>query len=176
MILSHKLPIIKKAFQLKHGYIKPLSPYHYACLSFIIPHGSTDIWMYPVKKCMFNYGSSFAFFMFQPIRVKYFFLFLYSIFHIKNDISAPIVAQLVYSLGLHASWIWFPEWAITYLALIHSVLHYTKVIPLLNKGQIITLACTQLFVCMLIRSYETKDLSFGGTWIPVVIGHIMTNA
>ena len=175
MIVSHKLPIIKKAFLLKHGHTKSLSVYHCACLSFIIPHGSTDIWMYPIQKYMINYGSSFAFFFFQPMRVKYLFLFLYSILHIKNDICGPLPIQLLYSLGIHLSWIWFPEWALTYLALIHTVLHYTKVVPFLNKIQIISLALTQVFVYMMIKSYETRDLSYGGTWIPIIIGHIMTN-
>lgn len=176
MLSLSKLPIMKKAVLLKHGHTQPISKYHALCLSYMIPHGSTDMWMFPLKKYAFNYGSSCAFLMFQPMRIKYLLLFLYSLLHMKNDIRGPLGLQLVYSTGLHLSWVWFPEWAITYLALIHTSMHYRRVIPFLNATQIATLFVSQLFVYFLLQKYEADDLSFGGTWIPLVIGHIMTNA
>ena len=97
MLVSSNLPIIQKARLLDYGHHQPLSKYHTLCLSFIIPHGSTDMWTFPIQKYALNYGSSCAFFMFQPMRVKYFFLFLYSFYHLKNDIQGPLLVQLAYS-------------------------------------------------------------------------------
>lgn len=176
MLIPRNLPIIQKSNLLYKGHIQPLSNYHALCLSFIIPHGSTDMWTFPIKKYAFNYGSSAAFFMFQPMRIKFLFLFLYSFFHIKNDIQASLPIQLAYSTAIHLSWAWFPEWAITYLAWVHTSLHYYKVIPFLSKLQICTLFATHVFVYFLLKNYRTDDLSLGGSWIPIVIGHIMTNS
>ena len=83
MLTPQKLPIVQKAQLLYYGHMKPISKYHALCLSLIVPHGNTDMWMFPVKKYALNYGSSFAFFMFQPMRIKFIFLFLYSFFHLK---------------------------------------------------------------------------------------------
>ena len=96
MLQVHKLPIIKKAVLLKHGHLKTLSNYDKLCLSLIIPHGSTDMWMYPIQKYALNYGSSFAFFMFQPMHIQFLFLFLYSLYHVKNDLVIKIPLQLFY--------------------------------------------------------------------------------
>jgi len=145
-------------------------------LSLIIPHGSTDMWMYPIQKYALNYGSSFAFFMFQPIRIQFLFLFLYSLYHVKNDIVVKLPLQLLYSLALHTSWICFPSWALTYFAWIHVALHYYRVIPFLSMVQLFSLAMTHVFVYYLLNKFESQDLHFGGTWVPIVIGHIMTNA
>lgn len=175
MLTLHKLPIIQKAQLLYYGHTKPMSKYHALCLSFIVPHGNTDMWMFPMKKYALNYGSSFAFFMFQPMRIKFIFLFLYSFFHMKNDIAGPMALQLAYSAGIHLSWVWFPEWALSYLAWIHTTLHYKKVLPFLTKTQLLSLLMTHVFVYIVLRKYTTDDLSFGGTWVPLVIGHIMTN-
>lgn len=176
MLVSHKLPILQKAALFKRGHIQPISKYHALCLSFIVPHGSTDIWMHPVKKYFLNYGSSCVFFLFQSLPFKFASLFLYSLYHVKNDIVAPLPIQLAYSAAVHSSWIFFPEWALTYLAWIHTTLHYKRVLPFLNPLQIITLFTSHLFVYFLIQKYETDDLMFNGVWIPIVIGHIMTNA
>ena len=176
MLLSQKLPIIQKSNLLYKGHTKSLSHYHSLCLSFIIPHGSTDAWIFPIKKYALNYASSSVFFMFHPMRIKFFFLFLYSIFHIKNDIEASLPIQLAYSCAIHVSWLWFPQWAISYLAWIHTSLHYYKVIPFLNNLQLCTLFATHIFVYFLLKNYKIDDLSLGGSWIPIVIGHIITNS
>ena len=176
MLISNQLPIVKKAQLLNYGHNKAISNYHALCLSFIIPHGSTDSIMFPIKKYLINYGSSCTLFMFQPMRIKFLFLFLYSLFHIKNDIVGPLWVQLIYTSSVHLSWVWFPEWAISYLAWIHVPLHYYKVLPFLNKTQIISLILTQLFTYILIQKYKIDELSMGGSWIPLVIGHIMTNS
>lgn len=176
MLVSHKLPLLQKASLLKRGYIQPISKYHALCLSFIAPHGSTDMCIYPLKKYFLNYGSSCAFFLFQSLSFKFVYLILYSLYHIKNDIVAPLPIQLMYSAAVHSSWIFFPEWALTYLAWIHTTLHYKRILPFLNPLQIITLIMSHFFVYFLIQNYETDDLMFNGVWIPIVIGHIMTNA
>ena len=160
---------------LKHGRTQPISKYHAVCLSYLIPHGSTDMFMFPLKQYGLNYGSSCAFFMFQPMRLKFLCLFMYSVFHMKNDIRGPIWMQLTYSVGVHLSWIWFPEWAISYLALIHTTLHYRGVLPFLNRAQLFSLGMAHVFIYILLQNYDTTKLTFGGTWIPLVIGHIMTN-
>ena len=176
MLSLQKLPILQKAQLLKYGHLKPLSKYHTLCLSFIVPHGNTDMWMYPTQKYALNYGSSFACLFFQPMRIKFLFLFLYSFIHIKNDIIAPLPIQLAYSTGIHLSWVWFPQWALTYLAWIHTTLHYKRVISFLNPTQVFSLFVTHIFVFFLLQRFSTDDLSFGGAWIPLVIGHITTNA
>lgn len=175
MLQVHKLPILKKAALFKYGHLQTLSTYDKLCLSLIIPHGSTDMWMYPIQKYALNYGSSFAFFMFQPIRIQFLFLFLYSLYHVKNDIVVKLPLQLLYSLALHTSWICFPSWALTYFAWIHVALHYYRVIPFLSMVQLFSLAMTHVFVYYLLNKFESQDLHFGGTWVPIVIGHIMTN-
>ena len=57
MLVLHKLPILQKAVLFKHGHSQPISKYHALCLSFIAPHGSTDIWMHPMKKYFINYSN-----------------------------------------------------------------------------------------------------------------------
>ena len=47
-----KLPILQKAKLLQYSQTQPLSNYDALCLSVIIPHGSTDIWMYPLKNML----------------------------------------------------------------------------------------------------------------------------
>ncbi len=175
MLQVHKLPILKKVVLFKYGHLQTLSTYDKLCLSLIIPHGSTDMWMYPIQKYALNYGSSFAFFMFQPIRIQFLFLFLYSLYHVKNDIVVKLPLQLLYSLALHTSWICFPSWALTYFAWIHVALHYYRVIPFLSMVQLFSLAMAHVFVYYLLNKFESQDLHFGGTWVPIVIGHIMTN-
>ena len=66
MLLSSKLPILQKARLLKVGQIQPLSKYHRLCVSLIAPHGFTDMWMFPIKECVINYGLSGALIAFQP--------------------------------------------------------------------------------------------------------------
>lgn len=175
MLQVRKLPIIKKAVLFKRGHLQPLSTYDKLCLSLIIPHGSTDMWMYPIQKYALNYGSSFAFFMFQPMRIQFLFLFLYSLYHVKNDLVAKLPLQLFYSVALHASWICFPSWALTYLSWIHVSLHYYRVIPFLSLFQVFSLAMTHVFVYYLLNKFNSSDLYYGGVWVPIVIGHIITN-
>ena len=50
MLLLKKLPIIQKAQILDYNHIQPLSAYHKICLSTIIPHGSTDAWIFSTNK------------------------------------------------------------------------------------------------------------------------------
>ena len=56
MLILRKLPIVQKSNLIYKGHAKPLSNYHAFCLSFIIPHGSTDMWMFPIKNYGLNYG------------------------------------------------------------------------------------------------------------------------
>lgn len=93
----------------------------------------------------------------------------------RYDIPGNLAIRLAYSTILHMSWICFPEWSLTYLAWIHTPLHYMRVIPLLTKLQIFSLAITHLFVYVFIKRFESNKLMFGDKWIPMVIGHIMTN-
>ena len=176
MLLLKKLPIIQKAQILDYNHIQPLSAYHKICLSTIIPHGSTDAWIFSTNKYMINYASSCAFFLFQPTYLKFIFLSLYSLFHIKNDIGGAIVYKILYSLGIHLSWVYFPTWALTYLAWIHTPLHYMRVIPLLTKFQIFTLLMTHAFVYLILSKRDINDITLGGSWVPLAIGHIMTNS
>jgi hypothetical protein len=176
MLYIKTLPIVKKINLLKFNHIKNVSKYHALCLSVIIPHSSTDMWIHPVKKWSINYGSSITLFMFQPIRIKFIVLLMYSLYHIKNDISAKLPLQILYSCGIHFSWFIFPEWVLSYLAFIHVSLHYFRTFPLLNSTQLFTLLLSHIFVYKLLEKNEISELSYGGSWIPLVIGHIMTNA
>jgi len=175
MLLSSKLPILQKARLLKVGQIQPLSKYHRLCVSLIAPHGFTDLWMFPFKDWTINYGTAGALIAFQPKSIQFIILYLFSLIHLKNDISVPFPFQLLYSLGVHLSWVCFPEWALSYLAWIHTSSHYIRVIPFLTNIQIFSLVMTHILVYILIQKYEPQDLSFNRVWIPIVIGHIMTN-
>lgn len=175
MLLSSKLPILQKAHLLKVGQIQPLSKYHRLCVSLIAPHGFTDFWIFPFKDWSINYGTAGVLMAFQAKSIQFITLFLFSLIHLKNDISVSLPFQVLYSLGVHLSWICFPEWALSYLAWIHTSSHYIRVIPFLTNIQIFSLVMTHILVYTLIQKYELKDLSFKGIWIPIVIGHIMTN-
>lgn len=171
-----KLPILQKAKLLQYSQTQPLSKYDALCLSVIIPHGSTDIWMYPLKKYALLYGSSFSFIMFQPIKIKYIMLFLYSLIHIKNDLYINRLSlQFLYSGLLHLSWLWYPEWSLSYLAWIHTFIHYKKVLPLLSKLQCFSLLITSIFIYFLLVNQYIYEYNCNNIWIPIVIGHILTN-
>jgi hypothetical protein len=42
--------------------------------------------------------------------------------------------------------------------------------------QVFSLAMTHVFVYYLLTKFNSSDLYYGGAWVPIVIGHIMTNA
>ena len=170
-------PILQKAKLLKNNQLQPLSKYHALCLSVIIPHGSTDMFIYPIEKYATSYISTFSLIAFQPIKIKYLMLFLYSFIHIKNDLHINFFhLQTIYSAILHLSWIWYPEWSLTYFAWIHTFIHYKKIIHLLNKVQCFSLFITSLFIFYLLENKNINQYNYNGLWIPIIIGHILVNA
>lgn len=176
MLQRSRLPIVQKARLLQIGHVKALSRYHALCLSFIVPHGTTDLFVGSPKPCALSYGAATAGFMFQPTRRKFFALFLASLFHLKDDVQGPLLLQVAFSLALHCSWVWFPEFALSYLAWVHTALHYWRVRSFLRLEHLGALLLLQSFVYFLARRFETDELSFGASWVPLVLGHIASNA
>ncbi len=170
-------PILNKYQLLKTARLKPLSRYHKLCLSVIIPHGLTDSIIYPREIYALNYLSSCLFFSFYSINLKFLFFYLYSIYHIRNDISGPLVIRLLYSTGIHISWCFFPEWSLTYLACIHTVLHYYTIRRRFSKIGVITFISYSI-ITYILMSYDCtynfiKEHTKNGLWIPIIIGHIL---
>ena len=120
------LPILQKYNVISCKSLKPLSNYHRLCLSVIIPHASTDVLINPSIVPYSNYLYSIAFFSCYGIHFKFFLFFLYSLYHIRNDIPGIFINKIVYSSIIHSSWIFFPEFSLSYLAWIHVILHYYK--------------------------------------------------
>lgn len=168
-----KLPILKKAQLLQYGNIKKLKPYHHICLSLIIPHGSTDIWTHEYKKVAINYGSSFLCLSLLSKPIQYILLFFYSVLHVRNDCPLSLPYPYIYSILLHTSWLWFPEWAFTYFAWIHTILHYIKVKPFLSPKKYLSLLSFSFGIYFLIKRQNIENHE--SLWIPIVIGHILTN-
>lgn len=175
MFNPQSLPLIQKINTITQNQQNTMSCYHRICLSIIIPHGSTDAWLFPHKHYLINYGTTMCLFGVQSLNLKFVSLFLYSIYHMKNDIRAVLPLQLLYSCALHVSWVFYPEWSLTYLAWIHTSLHYSRVFHSLNQTRVLALFLMQIFVFLLLKKYEEYDLPFNGLWIPIVIGHITTN-
>ena len=171
------LPILKKFNLLKTSQLKPLSKYHKVCLSVIIPHGLTDSLIYPGEIYVTNYLSSCLFFSGFPINLKFIIFFLYSIYHIRNDFVGGFIKRMLYSVGIHLSWCFFPEWSLTYLAWIHTALHYYKTRMYLSKIEISSFIICGIFLYGIMSDESIykfiKDYIKMGMWIPIIIGHIL---
>ncbi|MBI96713.1 hypothetical protein CL656_06180 [bacterium] len=170
------LPIIKKYEIIKRCQLKPLTKYHKLCLSFIIPHGSTDILVFDKIKVIQNYLFSFAIFNLFEVYLKYIFLFLFSVFHIRNDVTTNSqLFKILYSIGIHSSWVIFPEFSLTYLTWIHTIIHYSRVLPLLNKSQICSIIICTLLAFIVVNDTYFQHYIDESLWIPLIIGHILNN-
>tara|TARA_B110000495_G_C22927130_1_gene541883 strand:+ start:571 stop:1113 length:543 start_codon:yes stop_codon:yes gene_type:complete len=171
--IKKTLPILKKYNTLKTNNLQPLSKYHKLCLSVIVPHGSTDILLFNKNTCLINYLSTFCFFNFYNTNIKFTFLLLYSLYHIRNDINGMIGVKMLYSLLVHCSWIYFPESSLTYLAWIHSILHYKKVLPHLTRLNIFSLICLGLCTYFILSINDYSEYTHQEYLIPIVIAHII---
>lgn len=171
--VTKTLPILNKYNILQASKLKPLSKYHRLCLSVIIPHGTTDILLINKNTCFTNYLSTFFFLNFYNTHLKYFFLMLYSLYHIRNDISGPIGIKLIYTLIVHSTWIYFPESSLSYLAWIHSILHYKHVIPHITRLDVFSIICLGICNYFMLHRDDYSEYTHQGFWIPIVIAHII---
>ncbi len=169
---TRKLPIFKNYNILKNGNFKKLKKYDKLCLSFIIPHGSTDIYIYPINEVLKKYLITFACMNYCSYHLKHIFLMLFSIYHIRNDIFAY---KIQYSIFIHTIFLFFPSFSLTYLAWIHTIIHYFKIIPQLNKIQIISLIFSSIFTYYILNKDIIDIYSKNGLWSSIVIGHILNN-
>ena len=161
--------------KLKHKNLKPLSTYNKACLSYVIPHGITDLFVYPGEISLFNYSYTFLFYNMYPNFIKYLFLMLFSVYHLRNDINGGIILKSLYTIGIHTSWIFFPEWSLSYLSWIHTTLHYFRLIKILKNHQKILILLLTSFMYLLLDNVNINDLNKEKLWIPLVIAHIINN-
>ncbi len=168
------LPILQKYKTLSKKTLKPLSTYHKICLSVIIPHASTDMLLPSIHIPYVNYLFSSLFFTSYGIRLKYVLFFMYSIYHIRNDVPGKLITKLAYSLLIHTSWAYFPEFSLSYLAWIHVMIHYYKMFPILTSAGRASMLCLTLFVYFIIHKIDINEVAQKGYWIPFVIGHILT--
>ena len=182
MILSKKtfhlfpiksLPIFNKYSILKTKQIKPLSTYHKVCLAYVIPHGMTDLFLYSGEITNINYVYNYLFYSIYPARLKYLLLCLFSLYHLRNDIRGPLFIKIMYSIGIHVSWIIYPEWSITYLAWIHTTLHYLALYKLLNNLSKLILLFSSIMTFMVLNYKNINDCNKEGLWIPLVIAHVI---
>ena len=168
-----KLPMAQKAAALRVAAAsKPLSAYQAACLSCIVPHGFTDVWLHAPQRCAICYGAS-ALVVPQPWRVKICLLLMFSVVHLRHDIPARASVQLAYATALHFSWLWFPAWALPYLAVVHTALHYYRMLPFLTAGRVACILAAQGLVYLLLRRVGTVMTVDAA--IPVVIGHVLAS-
>ncbi len=168
------LPIFQKYKTLSEKTLKPLSTYHKICLSVIVPHASTDVLVNSNHIPYVNYLFSSLFFTSYGIRLKYFLFFMYSVYHIRNDIQGKFITKIMYSLLVHSSWVYFPEFSLSYLAWIHVFIHYNKIFPMISITSKISMLCLTFFVYLIIHKIDINEVSQKGYWIPFVIGHILT--
>ena len=171
--IKKTLPILKKYNRFQTNNLQPLSKYHKLCLSVIVPHGTTDILVFNKNTCLINYFSTFCCFNFFNTNIKFIFLLFYSLYHIRNDVSGVFGIKMLYSFLVHCSWIYFPESSLTYLAWIHSILHYKKVLPYITRLDIFSLICFSICTYFILSINDFSEYTHQGYWIPIVIGHII---
>lgn len=170
------LPIFNKYNIIKLKEIKPLSLYDKVCLSLVIPHGLTDLMIYPREICMFNYLYTCFFYSIYSTNLRYIFLCLFSLLHIKNDIPGNFWIKASYSMGLHLSWVFFPKIALSYLAWFHTLFHYLKLAKVLTTTNKIILLASTVITFYIINTKNINDINNNGLWIPLVIGHVINNS
>lgn len=79
-------------------------------------------------------------------------------------------------MGVHLSWVFFPNIALSYLAWFHTLIHYLKLAKVLtNTNKIILLAST-VVTFYIINTKNINDINNNGLWIPLVIGHVINNS
>ena len=161
--------------KLKNKNLEPLTTYQKVCLSYVIPHGITDIFLYPREISLFNYSYTFLFYNMYPTLIKYLFLMLFSVYHVRNDINGGIILKSFYTIGIHTSWIVLPEWSLSYLSWIHTTLHYFRLIKILNNYQKILILLLTSFTYLLLDTVNINHLNKEELWIPLVIAHIINN-
>lgn len=170
---SFNIPILQKYKIISHKSLKPLCKYHKLCLSVIIPHASTDVLITPSLTAYGNYLYLMTFFNFFNVNIKFILFFFYSLYHIRNDISGNFIIKMVYSSLIHSSWIFFPEFSLSYLAWIHVVCHYYKLNSLLMFYDKISIGIFSLFVYFILDKIDINEFTQKGYWIPLVISHII---
>ena len=170
------LPIINKYNIIKLKQIKPFTLYDEVCLSLVIPHGLTDLMIYPREIYIFNYLYTLFFYSIYSTNLRYIFLCLFSLIHIKNDIAGNIWIKALYSIGIHLSWIYFPEIALSYLAWFHTMFHYLKLIKVLTISNKIVLLTSTLVTFYIINTKNINDINSNGLCIPLVIGHVINSS
>jgi len=182
MILSKKtsplfpmksLPIFNKYSILKTKQIKPLTTYHKVCLAYVIPHGMTDLFLYSGEIPYINYIYNYLFYSIYPTNLKYLLLCLFSLYHIRKDVCGSLLIQIMYSIGIHLSWTVYPEWSITYLAWIHTTLHYLKLSRILNTSSKLFLLFSSIITYIVLHNKNINDCNKEGLWIPLVIAHVI---
>lgn len=169
-------PILVRCSVLRNNNIKPLSTYHKVCLSYVIPHGITDLFVYPREISLFNYYYTFIFYSFYPKFIKYLLLTIFSVYHVRNDIYGGIFLKYLYTIGIHSSWVFFPEWSLTYLSWIHTTLHYMRVMKLLNNYQKLFILFLTISTFHFLGRVNINDVNKEVLWIPLVIGHVINSS
>lgn len=172
-LIKTPLPILHKYHLFQTNKLERLTKYHRLCYSVIIPHATTDLIMINNNICLINYLSTLFCFNFYNRHIKFIFLFLYSIFHIRNDIHGLMSIKFLYSMFIHGTWICFPEFSLSYLAWVHSLLHYKKVLPYLSKFDVVSLMTLGIITYFALDSKDYSEYTNQGYWIPFMIGHII---
>lgn len=173
MIINKSLPILRQYHLFQTNKLGALTKYHRLCYSVIIPHATTDVISINHNICLINYLSTLFCFNFYNRNIKFIFLFLYSLFHIRNDIHGLISIKILYSILIHGTWIFFPESSLSYLAWVHSFLHYKKVLPYLTKFDVVSLITLGIITYFMLDSKDYSEYTNQGYWIPFMIGHII---
>ena len=167
------IPILQKYKIMSTSSLKPLSTYHKVCLSVIVPHATTDVLITPNAMTYANYLFSFLFFSVYDIRMKYILFLIHSIYHIRNDIQGSFIVKILYSIIIHSSWVYFPEFSLSYLAWIHTFIHYYKSFPMITTTAKVSMACLTFIIYFIINNIDINDFVKKEYWMPCVIGHII---
>jgi len=167
------IPMLQKYNIMSTNSLKPLSTYHKVCLSVIVPHATTDVLINTDPMSYVNYLFSFLFLSVYDIRIKYILLIIHSIYHIRNDIQGPFIVKILYSIIIHSSWVFFPEFSLSYLAWIHTFIHYYNSFPMINITAKVSIVCLTFLVYYIINNIDINNYVKKEYWIPCVIGHIV---
>ena len=136
-------------------------------LLIIAPHGVTDIFDFHWFEIMFFYSLGQLITLISPVSLRFIWLYLFSIAHIKNDFRHyPWISSIL----LHLPWLLNKNIAIGYLTFIHTPLHYWR--SLQNGYMCPKIVSILMFTCICSLIPEFKLLDYHQYWIGVILGHI----
>ena len=139
-------------------------------LLFLAPHGITDVFDFHWSQILFFYSLGQFITLISPSFLRFTWLYLFSILHIRNDFRYyPWTSSIL----LHLPWLINKKIAIGYLTFIHTPLHYRRTIGDGYMYSKIISIILFTYLCSFIPDFELLD--YHQYWIGVILGHIFVH-